>query len=271
MRSIIRLSAAGESWEVPVLFEDSNILVVDKPSGLAASPCGPERRDPTLLGLLQAGIAEGKPWARERGMGFLMSPERVDPDISGVFILAKDTLAFQKLADMVGSEKPYKDVITVVRGRPEQDQFTVESKIAPDPVRAERMRVDFKHGKRARTLFTLVQPFTEWSLIKCQPLTHRPHQIRVHLRSVGLTMAGDALYGGKPLLPSNLKSGYRLKPKQNERPLIGAPLHHVEASRFTHPVTGEPMTITAQWPKDLTVAVKYLRRYEVPSLGGTTA
>jgi 23S rRNA-/tRNA-specific pseudouridylate synthase len=74
-------------------------------------------------------------------------------------------------------------------------------------------------------------------------------------------MAGDALYGGKPLLLSSLKSDYRLKPKRSERPLIAAPLLHVDAAGFTHPVTGELLTITAPWPKDLTVAVKYLRRY----------
>ena len=68
MGAIIRLYSAGETWEVPVLFEDAYLLAVDKPSGLPAAPSGPDRTDPSLLGLLHAGIAAGKSWAKERGL-----------------------------------------------------------------------------------------------------------------------------------------------------------------------------------------------------------
>ena len=68
-------------------------------------------------------------------------------------------------------------------------------------------------------------------------------------------------YGGRPLLLSSLNADYRLKPNQIERPLIARPALHAEALTLPHPVTGDPLTITAPWPKDLTVAVKYLRRY----------
>jgi RluA family pseudouridine synthase len=269
MGAIIRLS----SWEIPVLFEDTHLLVVDKPSGLPASPAGPDRTVPSLIGLLHCGIAEGKAWATQRTLDFLMTPERVDPEMSGVFILAKDKPACQTLADSFGSEKPYKDIITLVRGTPEQDQFSIEAKIAPDPSHEGRMRVDPKHGKRARTSFAVLESFTKWSLLKCQPLTHRPHQLRVHLRYARSPIVGDAVYGGAPLLLSSLKSDYRLKPGHTERPLISAPILHVASATFSHPATGSPLTITAPWPKPLTVAVKYLRRYSsegygVPPSGG---
>jgi len=265
MGSIIKLSSAGESWEIPVLFQDTHLLVVDKPSGLPASPSGPDRPAASLLGLLHAGIAEGKPWAKKHGLDFLMNVERVDPETSGVLILAKDKLVFQKLADSFGSEKPYKDVITLVHGTPAPAEFAVEAKIAPHPVRADQVRVDLRHGKRARTLCSLVERFTNWSLVKCQPLTHRPHQIRVHLGNAGFPVVGDTFNGGKPLLLSALKPGYRLKTKRIERPLIGAPILHVERATFAHPATASLMTIAAPWPKDLTVAVKYLRRYALPA------
>ena len=78
---------------------------------------------------------------------------------------------------------------------------------------------------------------------------------------MGLPPVADSLYGGRPLLLSQLKGHYRLKPKQVERPLISRPALHGEDLTLPHPVTGAPLSISAPWPKDLQVALKYLRRY----------
>jgi 23S rRNA-/tRNA-specific pseudouridylate synthase len=78
-----------------------------------------------------------------------------------------------------------------------------------------------------------------------------------------LPVVGDTLYGGRPLLLSQLKRGYRLKEGRTERPLIAAAALHCERLVLTHPITGEALTIAAPWPKDLAVAAKYLRRYAV--------
>jgi 23S rRNA-/tRNA-specific pseudouridylate synthase len=92
-------------------------------------------------------------------------------------------------------------------------------------------------------------------------VTGRTHQIRVHLKYVGLPVVADELYGGSLLLLSRLKSGYRLKPNRTELPLMGRVALHAIQLKIKHPITGEEVTITSPWPKDLTVAVKYLRRY----------
>ena len=123
------------------------------------------------------------------------------------------------------------------------------------------MRADPRRGKHSLTLFKVRQKFIGYTLLQCEPLTDRPHQIRVHLRSLRLPVVGDPLYGGSPLLLSQLKRDYRLKPNRIERPLISQPALHAESLALPHPVTGQPLTITAPWPKDLTVAVKYLHRY----------
>jgi 23S rRNA-/tRNA-specific pseudouridylate synthase len=123
------------------------------------------------------------------------------------------------------------------------------------------MRVDPVGGKRCVTVFEVRERFSGYTLLQCEPLTDRLHQIRVHLRHVGLAVVGDQMYGGRPLLLSRLKQVYRLKPNQTERPLIARPALHSESLSLPHPVTGNPITITASWAKDLTVAVKYLRRY----------
>jgi 23S rRNA-/tRNA-specific pseudouridylate synthase len=144
---------------------------------------------------------------------------------------------------------------------PAEDRFSVEAKIGPYPGRPGLFRVDSRDGKRARTAFEVVERFAGWALVKCAPATQRPHQIRVHLGRPGLRVAGDDIYGGKPLWLSSLKPGFHLKPGHTERPLIGRACLHLEQLVLAHPVTGEPLSINAPWPKDLLVAIKYLRKY----------
>jgi 23S rRNA-/tRNA-specific pseudouridylate synthase len=123
------------------------------------------------------------------------------------------------------------------------------------------MRVDSQHGKRSQTVFEVREKFAGYTLLQCEALTRRLHQIRVHLRYAGLSAVGDMAYGGRPLLLSSLKAAYRLKPNHIERPLISRAAIHAESLTLPHPITGETVNITAPWPKDLIVAVKYLRRY----------
>jgi hypothetical protein len=91
----------------------------------------------------------------------------------------------------------------------------------------------------------------------------------VHLRSRQLPVVGDNLYGGKPLLLSRLKPGYRFKKDRDELPLVGRVALHAERLVLTHPATGAPVVIEAPWPKDLLVALKFLRRY-APGRGAAT-
>jgi 23S rRNA-/tRNA-specific pseudouridylate synthase len=111
------------------------------------------------------------------------------------------------------------------------------------------------------TKFSVMEKFSKWTLIRCEPLTGRTHQIRIHLRHAGVPIVGDELYGGKALWLSRLKPNYRLKPGKEERPLISRVALHAEQLELTHPVTNQTISITAPWPKDLTVAVKYLRQF----------
>src|SRR5439155_4720240 len=118
---------------------------------------------------------------------------------------------------------------------------------------------------RSRTLFRIREKFAEFALLECQSVTARTHQIRVHLKHAGHPIVGDAAYGGLPLLLSLLKPEYRLKPNKGERPLISQTALHAEKLELSHPVTGAAVSISAKWPKDLEVAVKYLRRFALAS------
>jgi RluA family pseudouridine synthase len=263
MSDVIKLSspATREFWEVPVLFEDDHLLALDKPSRLLTSPDRYDPDRPNLMKLLHAGIEGGKPWARQRSLTYLMNAHRLDFETSGIILLAKTKPMLVALANLFGAEKPFKEYIALVHGNPVREAFEVNAKLAPHPVKVGLIRVDEKNGKRSLTQFELLEKFNSYSLMKCRPATGRTHQIRVHLRQAGLPIVGDELYGGSPLLLSRLKSDYRLKPNRTELPLMGRVALHAAELKLAHPQTGAEIVITAPWPKDLTVAVKYLRRY----------
>jgi 23S rRNA pseudouridine1911/1915/1917 synthase len=253
--------ATHEFWEIPVLYEDAHLLALDKPSGLLTSPDRGNPDRPSLIKLLHAAIERGAPWAVEGGRSYLMPAHRLDFEMSGVLLLAKSKPMLIMLANWFGAEKPGKKQLALVHGTPAEDLFRVEAKLAPHPVRNGLMRVDPKGGKHSVTVFEVRERFSGFAILQCELLTDRAHQVRVHLRHAGLPAVGDQLYGGRPLLLSSLKREYRLKPNQTERPQIARTALHAEALHLLHPVTNEPLAITSLWPRDLTVAVKYLRRY----------
>src|SRR6516162_2033515 len=260
---VIKLSspATREFWEIPVLFEDEHLLALDKPAGLLSSPDRYDPQRPNLMKLLHAAIAAGKPWARERHLTYLMNAHRLDFETSGVMLLAKNKPALVALANLFGSEKPLKKYVALVRGTPAEDKFDVDAKLAPHPLKIGLMRVDPKNGKKSRTRFEVLEKFSDYTLLQCEPLTGRTHQIRVHLRYAGFPVVADELYGGKKLWLSRLKRDYRLKPGHEERPLLSRVALHAETLTLPHPVTGRMVTVIAPWPTDLKVAVKYLRQF----------
>lgn len=261
-------SATREFWEIPVLYEDEFLLALDKPSGLLTSPDRYDAQRPNLMKLLHEGIELKKPWARERGLTYLMNAHRLDFETSGVILLARSKPVLVELANLFGTEQPGKRYAALVQGAPATDRFEVDARLAPHPFKLGLMRVDPKRGKRSRTSFEVKERFSKWTLLNCEPLTGRTHQIRAHLRHLGLPLVGDRVYGGHPLWLSRLKREYRLKPNATERPLLDRVALHAESLSIPHPITGTLLAISSSWPKDLTVAVKYLRRYAAgPALG----
>jgi RluA family pseudouridine synthase len=263
MSAAIKLSspATREFWEIPVLYEDAHLLALDKPADLPVSPDRTNPFRPSLITLLHEGIKRGAPWALQSGRSYLVPACRLDAETSGVLLLAKSKPLLVSLLNYFGAEKPGRKFVALVRGEPPEERFQAEAKVAPHLTQIGVMCADSRRGKRSLTLFEVRQRFARYTLLQCEPLTDRPHQIRVHLRSLRLPVVGDPLYGGRPLLLSRLKPDYRLKPNHTERPLIAQPAIHAESLALPHPVSAEPLSIIAPWPKDLTVAVKYLARY----------
>ena len=263
MNKIIKLSSpeTREFWRIPVLFEDDYLLALDKPSGLLISPDRYDPNRPNLMKLLHRDIARRAAWARERKLEYLVNAHRLDLETSGVILLAKIKPVLVHLANQFGCEKPAKTYVALVHGTPAKPDFEVDLKLGFHPFKVGLVRVAQIRGKKSQTHFELIERFSGFTLLKCQPATARTHQIRVHLQSSRLPVVGDRLYGGQRLLLSTLKPGYRPKANEKERPLLDRVALHAAALQLEHPVKGELVRIESPLPKDLVVALKYLRRF----------
>jgi len=261
--AVLKLSAPETRgfWQIPVLWEDEHLLALDKPSGLLTSPDRGDPQRPSLMKLLQQGIARNAPWARERRLTYLANAHRLDNETSGVLLLARDKPTLIALADQFGAEKAARTCVALIHGSPAENAFEVDARLAPHPAQPGLVRVDARQGKKAKTLFEVEERFSGYTLLNCRPLTDRTHQIRAHLRHVGCPIVGDSLYGGRPLLLSRLKPEYRFKPDREERALMGRVALHAGQLNVAHPDSGAMIAVAAPWPGDMMVAVKYLRRY----------
>lgn len=239
----------------PVLLEDDAVLAFDKPSGL---PVASGRGGPPAENLLDLVRAK---WGDE-----IANVHRLDTDTSGLVLYAKTKPVLDFLSGQFQSKTVGKTFLALTVGVPAPDEFTVDLVLKEDEGRPGRMCVVKKHGKASVTEFTVREKFPQpagrpsFACVECRPLTGRPHQIRVHLATRGTPVLNDPLYGdATQLLLSNLKRGY--KGRVDERPLLTRLALHAGALTFTHPLTREPVTVTAPLPKDFEVALKYLRKF----------
>lgn len=259
----IKLSSphTGEFWEIEIAHEDARLLALNKPAGLLVSPDRYDPRRPNLMTLLQEGIASGRPWATARNLTYLSNAHRLDFATTGVLLLAKDKPALVMVANHFGSEVPKKTYIALVTGNPTSDTFECDLALKPDVRRPGQMRWG-KDGKKSLTRFIVRERFRGCALVDCHPQTGRTHQLRIHLLAVGHPILADPIYGeGTKLLLSDLKRRFKGDRENDERPLTPSLALHAWKLAFPHPDGTGLIEITAPWPKDLEVALKYLRKY----------
>lgn len=243
----LRLS---RDWSaIPVLHEDDALLAINKPAGLLVAPDRWDKQRDNLMSLL----------AVARPGEYLANVHRLDFNTTGIFLLAKTKPALVHVVRQFNDRTTQKTYIALCHGLPAQ--LTIELPIGKHPRHPGLVRIDSRAGKPAKTVIRVIEKFDRHTLLEIELHTGRQHQIRVHLQAAGTPLVGDADYGGAPLLLSQIKRRYKAKPGEVERPLLARPALHAERLTLTHPVSGEPLTIQADRPHDLEVAIKYLRRF----------
>ncbi len=238
---------------LPVVYEDEQLLVVNKPSGLPSLPDGYDPGTPDLLAVLRPDF------------GDLWVVHRLDRETSGVIALARSELAHRALNDQFEARQVTKVYHALVSGSPVWEERSISAPLVVDADRHHHTLIDHENGKPSETAFKVLERFghgsLRYTLVEARPLTGRTHQIRVHLASMGLPVAVDALYGSaKPVLLSEFKRAYR-GDVDEERPLLGRLGLHACRLAFRHPATDEALTFDAPYPKDLSATLNQLHKH----------
>jgi len=259
----IPFGAGAARVAVDVLYLDDAFLALNKPAGWATSPDAVDP-GPDLLSALHEGIRAGAPWARRLGLVHLAAAHRLDRDTTGVFLLARSRETHFAAAGLFGHRRVAETYAALVRGAPDEDAWRVDRPIGPATAGAGAARAGGARSRPAATAGEVAERFRGYALLRARPETGRRRQVRLHLRAMGCPVVADAACGdARPLMLSSIKRGY--KPSAgDERPLLARSALHLETLEFEHPVTRRPVRIEAPWPKDLLLAVKYLRRFAAP-------
>lgn len=223
-----------------ILYDDDDIVVIDKPVGVAAHT-GPGWEGPTVLGNLEAAGYRITTYGPPERQGIV---HRLDVGTSGAMMVAKSELAYSVMKRAFKERTVKKIYHAVVAGHLDPDAGTIDAPIGRHPSREWRMAV-IDGGKRAITHYDTMELMAGASLVQVHLETGRTHQIRVHMAAVGHPCVGDVFYGADPV-------------KAQELGLERQWLHAVELG-FTHPRTGLPLNVTSPYPPDLHQALDKMR------------
>jgi 23S rRNA pseudouridine1911/1915/1917 synthase len=220
-----------------IIFEDSALLVIDKPAGLVVHPA-PGHRTGTLLDWLRAHLGPKvlKVFTDPERLGLI---HRLDKDTSGILVIAKTIPAQIAVARQFHDRLVQKTYVSFVEGTPSAKKGVIDAPVGRSRKTPTRMAVA-SDGKASETAFEVKESFGEVSLVSLQPKTGRTHQIRVHLSAIGHPIIGDRTYGAKSIWHES----YGIK-----RPLL-----HAERLKIHHPDTGKMLDVEAPWPEDFKAA-----------------
>jgi len=240
---------APEALPLSILFEDADLLVVNKPPGLVVHP-GAGHRQGTLLNALVHHCPDLKDIGEVSRPGLV---HRLDKDTSGLMVVAKTSLAHAALVAQFQARAITKQYQALVWGRLPEIEGAIDKEVGRHPTARQKMSVHARRGKRAVTFWRVLQEFPgPLTLVELSPQTGRTHQLRVHLASLGHPVLGDATYGGGV---SRLAGQPRLT---GLKPLVRRQLLHAWRLGITHPRTGGAMQWEAPLPEDFQAVVDYL-------------
>jgi 23S rRNA pseudouridine1911/1915/1917 synthase len=247
----------AQELPLDIVFEDSHLLVLDKPAGLVVHPAA-GHEDGTLVNALIAHCGDSL-----SGIGGVRRPgivHRLDKDTSGLLVVAKTDAAHRGLSELFADHgrtgSLVREYLALVWGRPAMPQGTVDAPLGRHPRQREKMAVvSEERGRHAVTHWRLEAPLGVASLISCRLETGRTHQIRVHLAHIGHPIVGDAVYGaGFKSKSAQLSDAGRAALAR-----LGRQALHAEKLGFVHPLTGEELLFESPPPEQLSSLIRLLK------------
>ena len=232
------LDVVPQNIPLDVVYEDEDVIVVNKPVGLVVHPA-PGHPDGTLVNALLYHCGDSL-----SGVNGVLRPgivHRIDRDTSGLIIAAKNDRAHLALAQQLQDHSLARTYAAVTVGGLKEDEGTVDAPIGRHPVDRKKMAVDWKNGKRAVTHYTVLGRYPGYTYVECRLETGRTHQIRVHMASIGHPLLGDVVYGSKKPWPG----------------LAGQCLH-ARKLRFVHPSTGKLVEVECPLPQWFETVLKQI-------------
>ncbi|MFY4773799.1 RluA family pseudouridine synthase [Metabacillus sp. RGM 3146] len=231
------LDVVPEEMNLEIYYEDSDVLVVNKPRGMVVHPA-PGHLTGTLVNGLMAHCTDLS------GINGVLRPgivHRIDKDTSGLLMVAKNDMAHESLVNQLVEKTVTRRYKAIVHGVIQHDQGTIDAPIGRDKQDRQSMTVTKAGGKDAVTHFKVLERFKDFSYIECQLETGRTHQIRVHMKYIGFPLAGDPKYGPRKTLE------------------IGGQALHAGILGFVHPRTGEYLEFEAPLPEEFTTLLEQLK------------
>ncbi len=228
------LKAEPEALPLKILYEDRDVVAIDKPAGMVVH-AGAGCRSGTVVNALLHRFQSLSSLGGELRPGIV---HRLDRYTSGVLLVARHDLAHRRLAAQFASRSTEKTYLALVHGILARDQGRIEKPIARDPLKRVRMTARLGRGRPALTEYRVLRRFEQgFTLVEVRIHTGRTHQIRVHFASLGHPVAGDRLYGA----PAKIKN----------RPPLNRYFLHAHRIRFLHPMSGIPVVVESPLPAEL--------------------
>ena len=231
--------AEPENIPLDIVYEDDDLLVVNKPKGMVVHPA-PGNRDKTLVNALLYHCGDSL-----SGINGVIRPgivHRIDKDTSGLLIVAKNDFAHQSLAAQIKEHSFTREYEAVVYGHLREQSGTVDAPIGRHPTDRKKMTVTQKNSRRAVTHYQVLEELPGFSYVRLRLETGRTHQIRVHMAYLGHPVAGDPVYGPKKVIPS-----------------LNGQCLHARVIGFYHPRDGRYIELTSPLPPYFTDFLARLR------------
>lgn len=221
--------AVPQKIDIPIVYEDDTLLVVNKPKGMVVHPAA-GNPDGTLVNALLYHCA-----GHLSKVGGEVRPgivHRIDKDTSGLLVVAKDDFAHKVLSEQISSHKFKRLYSAVVRGTVKEDRLELDMPIGRSRYNRKKMAVTFKNSKRAVTQLRVLKRYRDYTHVSLRLLTGRTHQIRVHMAHIGHPVAGDVLYG-----------------KGECKEILHGQCLHAQTIEFIHPKTNERLEFKSDLPE----------------------